>query len=288
MTSNLSGEVDHRFPIRQVQTKTGAISYRESGNPNDKVIILLHGIGSGSGSWFGQLDKLSADYHVIAWDAPGYGSSVELLSNNPSADDYAEELINFLNILKIEPYIIIGHSLGALIAGAYAAKNATIGLVLILANPANGYGNLNKAERDKKLSVRLERMEALGPKGLAEARSSVLLSDNATNEALELVRWNMSMLSVSGHSQAAHMLARANLMVDAAKYAGPVLVVCGSADAVIPETAAKNIAAAYPNGQYKTLPNVGHASYVEDPTLFNYTIINFVDSLNEQFREVNR
>ena len=277
---NLSEKVDRRFPTRQVHTKIGAISYRESGNSNNKVILLLHGIGSGSGSWVGQLDELSTNFHVIAWDAPGYGGSVELLNETPSAADYAAVLIHFLSSLEIEPYIIIGHSLGALMAGAYAAQNATIGLALILANPANGYGNANKSEREQKLFARLERMEALGPKGLAETRSSVLLSRKATNEAHDLVRWNMSMLSVSGHSKAAHMLASGNLIGDAEKYAGPVLVMCGSADTVTPEAVTKKIAAAYPQGQYKTLPGVGHASYVEDPSLFNSTIINFVDSLN--------
>jgi len=280
MAMNLNERVDRNFPIRCVQTKTGTISYRESGNSNDKAIVLLHGIGSGSGSWLGQLDDLSADYHIIAWDAPGYGSSSALPNDNPSADDYAEELINFLISLEIEPYIIIGHSLGALMAGAYAARNAKIGLAMILANPASGYGNADKSERDEKLSTRLERMKVLGPKGLAETRSSALLSENASSEALELVRWNMSMLSVRGHSQAAHMLAGGNLLDDATQYAGPVLVMCGSSDTVTPEKGTKKIAAAYPNGHYKTLPCVGHASYVEDPLLFNSTIINFVGSLN--------
>jgi pimeloyl-ACP methyl ester carboxylesterase len=123
-------------------------------------------------------------------------------------------------------------------------------------------------------------MKTLGPQGLAEARSSALLSADASDEALELVRWNMSMLSVSSHSQAAYMLASGNLMDDATRYSGPVLVMCGAADTVTPEEGSKKIAAAYSNGHYQTLPGVGHASYVEDPTLFNSTVISFVERLN--------
>ena len=280
MIMDMSEKVDRSYPICRVKTRTGTISYRESGSSNDKVIVLLHGIGSGSGSWFGQLADLSSNYHVIAWDAPGYGDSTALLNEEPSAVDYAEELINFLLSLDLKPEIIIGHSLGALIAGAYAANHGEIGLALILANPANGYGDADKSERDEKLSKRLERMEALGPGKLAVMRSSMLLSANASDKALELVRWNMSMLSVSGHSQAAHMLAKGNLLNDARQYSGPVLVICGSEDTVTPEMGAEKIAGAYPKGRYKTLPRVGHASYVEDPDLFNSTIINFVEKLN--------
>ena len=60
MALNISEKVESRFPTRCVKTKTGIISYRESGISNDRVIILLHGIGSASGSWFGQLDDFSA------------------------------------------------------------------------------------------------------------------------------------------------------------------------------------------------------------------------------------
>ena len=280
MTLNISDKVESRFPTRCVKTKTGIISYRESGISNDRVIILLHGIGSASGSWLGQLDDFSAKYHVIAWDAPGYGSSTALIKDRPDALDYANVFIDFLSSLKIRPYIIIGHSLGALMAGAYAANNGTIDLALILANPANGYGAADKSERDLRLSKRLARMESLGPEGLAKTRSSALVSAKASDEALELVRWNMSKLSVSGHSQAAHMLANGNLMFDASRYSGPVLVMCGAADTVTPEERSKKIASTYPNGYYQTLPGVGHASYVEDPILFNSSVIKFLESLD--------
>ena len=280
MTLNIGEKAESRFPTRCVETKTGIISYRESGSSNERVILLLHGIGSASGSWLGQLDNLSAEYHVVAWDSPGYGSSTALIKDRPDAIDYANVFLDFLSSLKIIPHIIIGHSLGALMAGAYAANNGVINLALILANPANGYGAADKSERDSKLSIRLASMEALGPKGLAETRSSALLSANASSEALELVRWNMSKLSVKGHSQAAHMLASGNLMVDASRYFGPVLVMCGPADTVTPEDRSKKIASTYPNGYYQSLPGVGHASYVENPTLFNSTVIKFLESLD--------
>jgi pimeloyl-ACP methyl ester carboxylesterase len=151
---------------------------------------------------------------------------------------------------------------------------------LILANPANGYGAADESERDLRLSTRLARMEALGPNRLAKTRSSALLSAKASDEALELVRWNMSKLSISGHSQAAHMLASGNLMFDATRYFGPVLVMCGAADTVTPEERSIKIASAYSNGYYQTLPGVGHASYVEDPALFNSRVKKFLESLD--------
>ena len=64
---------------------------------------------------------LSHHFHVIAWDAPGYGKSDELLTDQPNATDYAKRLAALFDTLKIEKAIVVGHSLGALQASAFAA-----------------------------------------------------------------------------------------------------------------------------------------------------------------------
>ena len=79
-----------RHPPRRVETAVGAFSIREAGN--GPVVVLLHGIGSGSGSWVHQIDRLSRNFRVIAWDAPGYGDS------DPVPDgDVGEVVVTTLN-----------------------------------------------------------------------------------------------------------------------------------------------------------------------------------------------
>jgi pimeloyl-ACP methyl ester carboxylesterase len=57
------------FPVRTVCGRHGVFSFREYGA--GRVLVLLHGIGSGSGSWVHQLAGLGERYRVLAWDAPG-------------------------------------------------------------------------------------------------------------------------------------------------------------------------------------------------------------------------
>lgn len=268
--------VDEKIPLRRLEVGERVFSYRVQGPENGPVIALLHGIGSASGSWAHQLGNLSGQYRVVAWDAPGYGASSSLLGETPSAADYAAALGDFFAGMNVVPEILIGHSLGALMAGAYAGDGGIIGKALILANPANGYGAAEESIRNEKLSARLGNMEKLGPEGLADARASALLSDDASPEALEMVRWNMSKLRIEGHAQAAHMLAGGNLISDAQKYSGRVLVMCGAEDTVTPEAGCRKIADAYPNAEYLTLPGVGHASYVENPDQFDQFVLDFV------------
>ncbi len=62
--------LQQRFPERLVQLADGAqLAIRECGQ--GPVVVLLHGIGSGSASWLHCAQRLAAGNRVIAWDAPG-------------------------------------------------------------------------------------------------------------------------------------------------------------------------------------------------------------------------
>ena len=83
-----------QYPARTLSSNGAVLSWREAGleggTGKDKpVLVLLHGIGSGSGSWLHQLATLGKTHRVIAWDAPGYGQSTPLNGETPEAADYA-------------------------------------------------------------------------------------------------------------------------------------------------------------------------------------------------------
>jgi pimeloyl-ACP methyl ester carboxylesterase len=217
---------------------------------------------------------------MIAWDAPGYGRTTPLAPESPSASDYAGALHQFLTSLDIRPDILLGHSLGAMMAGGYVAKYKPALRALILADPANGYGEADEETRSQKMNARLKMVNDLGPDGMAAQRSSNLLSADASDDAMALVRWNMSQIHPEGYRQATRMLAHGHLMGDAETYEGRVLVMGGSEDTVTPEAGCRDVAAALRNAEYRTLPGVGHASYVENGKQFNDMVLGFLDEIN--------
>jgi pimeloyl-ACP methyl ester carboxylesterase len=267
-------------PARKTAAGRYTIGYREAcevaGSP---ALVLLHGIGSGSGSWVHQLDAFASRFRVVAWDAPGYGESAPLDEHAPSAADYARALEAFLDALQIGRCLLVAQSLGALMATALAARSPERLDGLVLISPANGYGRATPAERAEKLQARLDAMERLGPAGLADARAGNLLSTHASPEALALVRENMARLDPAGHAQAAHMLAGGSLVDDAARYKGPTLVLCGTADKVTPLAACETVAMAFADHTFVAVPGPGHASYVESPVLVNELIGQFAHRL---------
>ena len=259
----------NRFPLK----KSKGLCYRESGK--GQALLLLHGIGSSSGGWIYQLEELGKRFRVIAWDAPGYEESEALKEEKPTAQHYADALHGLIDRLLLKDVVIVANSLGGLFAGAYARAHGERVRSMFLISPTSGYGAANEALRSEKREGRLKMLVELGPEGMAEKRSPTLFGSRITPEALEIARWSQRRVLPAGYRQAIHCLDQGVHVEDARHYRKPVLVVCGSEDTVTPEAGCKQVAKAYPQGEYRSLPGLGHVSHIEDPATLNPMIADF-------------
>ncbi|QGZ63372.1 alpha/beta fold hydrolase [Paraburkholderia acidisoli] len=250
-------------------------------------LVLLHGIGSGAASWLQQLEALGTTRRVLAWDAPGYGISTPVERASPHAADYAEALRGWLDALGIERCVLVGHSLGAIIAGSFAAAHPQRVAGVALLSPAGGYGAASEAVRVQKRDARLAMLAELGPQGLAAQRSANMLSTTASEAAREWVRWNMARIVPGGYAQATHLLANADLASDVARYRHEVTddrkigVAVGTEDRITPPDACERIAQAA-NVPLQLIAGAGHAGYVEAPETYNTLIATFYETCEQQ------
>ncbi|MFM0047737.1 alpha/beta fold hydrolase [Paraburkholderia sediminicola] len=266
-----------RFPAQQIWLASQrAVSYRDvdSAQSDALPLVLLHGIGSGAASWVQQFEALGETRRVLAWDAPGYGASTPVNADSPTASEYATVLKEWLDALGIERYVLLGHSLGAIIAGAFAVANPQRVAGLLLLSPAGGYGAASAEVRESKRDQRLAMLKELGPQGLAEKRSTNMLSAYASEEAREWVRWNMSRVIPHGYAQATHLLANADLASDLARHKGCVNVAVGADDTITTPEACERLALAA-GTQLQVVPRAGHAGYIEAPAAYTAIIDTF-------------
>ncbi len=267
------------FPPREVELGGRVFGYRSAGE--GPALMLLHGIGSGSGSWVCQFEAFREQYAVVGWDAPGYGATTALAAEDPSAADYAHALADFLDVLGIARCDLVAHSLGALIGAAFARRHPRRVRSLTLASPAIGYGDAPPATRESRLAARIDAMRDLGPEGLARERAAKLLSPAADDDAVALVRWNMGRLNKDGYLQAARLLAGGRLLSDVSACDVPVFVTCGSEDRITPPESARRVARAA-GSRYHELPGAGHACYIERPDDFDAAVSEFIETVHEQ------
>lgn len=91
------------------------VAYRRAGVAGAPVVVLIHGVGMASEVWGPQIAALSARHDVIALDMPGHGGS-SLPPEDARLSDYAGQVVALLDALAIPSAVLIGHSMGALVA----------------------------------------------------------------------------------------------------------------------------------------------------------------------------
>ncbi|MFJ4346734.1 alpha/beta fold hydrolase [Pseudomonas sp. NPDC089401] len=260
LTDTYLSQLQRQFGERLLPLDDGRQAVREAGS--GAAIVLLHGIGSGAASWLQVALGLRQRARVIAWDAPGYGQSTPLPMASPRACDYAARLAGLLDALAVERCVLVGHSLGAMTAAAFAQRHPERVEQLVLLSPARGYGarpEQGRGVRDK----RLHDLATLGIASLAETRSAKLLSASASDSALAWVRWNMARLEPAGYRQAIELLCGDDLLRYQAQQV-PCQVHCGSADSITTADDCRALAQAFA-APFQLIQGAGHACAIEQP-----------------------
>ena len=254
-----------------VATPLGQLHYRQAGAAAQATHVLLHGIGSAAASWAYQLAAAAGreDLRVLAWDAPGYGQSTHLHSAEPLAEDYARQVWAWLDALgQHDAVVLVGHSLGALMAASATRLAPARVRQLVLLAPARGYGDAPPAERAQVLHKRLDNLRQLGPQGMAQARASAMLAPGADPQRVEAVREAMAQVDPAGYTQAAHMLVQGRLQADVNLLSTDLTVASGELDGITPAAACAEVARVA-GRSWVSLGPVGHACPLEAPDAVN-------------------
>ncbi len=96
------------WTTRQRSEREG-VAFLEAGS--GARILLVHGVGLRAEAWNRQTDALSGRFQVIAADMPGHGESA-CVGDDAGLAGFSEKLA----ILLDRPAVVVGHSMGAMVA----------------------------------------------------------------------------------------------------------------------------------------------------------------------------
>lgn len=102
------------------------------------TVVLIHGLGSSEKMWQQTISRLAnqSSVRIIAIDLLGFGQSPKPSWQTYSAETHARALHATLKKHRVRtPVILVGHSLGSLIAVHYAARYKASITSLILCSP---------------------------------------------------------------------------------------------------------------------------------------------------------
>ena len=108
-----------KLETHSVQVGDTRWSYYEGGE--GPTIVLLHGFAGDKEVWLPVAALLTAHFHLVIPDLPGWGESSRVAQGNYDVDAQAARLDAFVQALRLPRFMLAGHGTGATIAAAYAA-----------------------------------------------------------------------------------------------------------------------------------------------------------------------
>ena len=240
-------------------------------------IVLLHGgFGFDSRSWSRQMDALSNDYTVVAWDAPGCGRS----SDPPPTfrlPDYADCLAGFIGTLGLPRPHVLGLSFGGALALQLFDRHPGVPRTLILAGAYAGWaGSLPPDEVDRRMN-RLAADLQRPPEEWILSYLPGLLSEAAPPEMVEEVKSLMSDVRPGANQTILQAMAEADLRDVLGRINVSTLLLYGDQDVRSPVEVGRALRDGIDGSSLVTLPGVGHLSSVEGAERFNDEVLSFLE-----------
>src|SRR4028119_2367173 len=124
---------------RRINVNGFTTRYFSAGNEG-LPLVLLHGDSASALDWSWVLPKLGATHQVYAPDFPGFGESAK--PNREYSPEFLRQfLVDFLDALGIERAILVGNSLGGLVALRFALLHSEKVAALVLVD-SSGLGQV--------------------------------------------------------------------------------------------------------------------------------------------------
>jgi pimeloyl-ACP methyl ester carboxylesterase len=238
-------------------------------------LVLLHGyVADGPTTWQSQIEVLSDEFTVVAWDAPGAGAS----SDPPESFGivgYADCLARFIRQLGFDRPSVAGLSFGGALALAFAARHPQLTNTLVLASAYAGwFGSLPHEAADRRLTQALALSE-LPPDEFVRVLLPTMFSAGVPAQVVEDFGAALRAFHPSGFRALARASAE-DLRPVLARVAAPALLVYGDNDVRAPLEVAAKLRAALARSTLVTLHGAGHCCNIEAPDDFNREVRNFL------------
>jgi pimeloyl-ACP methyl ester carboxylesterase len=249
------------------------IAYERAGS--GPALVLVQGyVGDGPTTWRRQLDGLSDEFTVVAWDAPGAGRSTDP-PEGFGLEGYADCLAGFIDKLGLDTACVAGLSFGGILALALQRRHAARSSALILASAYAGWaGSLAPEVAEQRLRQALALAEGT-PEAFVDALLPTMFSKPMPRETVDDFRAGMEAFHPRGFRAMA--LASAEDVRDVLPHIDvPTLLVYGDRDVRAPLSVAQDLQAAISRSRLVVLPDAGHVCNVEAPEEFNAAVRDFL------------
>lgn len=238
-------------------------------------LICLHGIGGNTDSFRPQLDELSKYTRVIALNMPGYGGSH--LVNPATFETFSNKLHDFLNAAGIERAVLLGQSIGGMVAIDFAIRFPERVEKLILVATTSAFGGRDESFKDAFLKARLAPLNA--GKSMAELANEFvpeIVGPIAKPADIANAVNSMSEVPLETYRAIIECLVTFNRREELGTISHPTCLIAGDHDRNAPAKTMEKMASKMPNATFHLIEGAGHLVNLEAGAATNAIVKKFL------------
>lgn len=239
--------------VRALERPWGRMHYRTDGE--GPLVLLANSLGTDLRIWDELLPQLPGGLRVVRFDLRGHGLSD--LGGGVTIQDLADAAAPLIEALG-GPTVVIGVSIGGLIAQSLATRRPALTTALVLSNTAAQIGTPHSWQAS------IDQVEGLG---LGAVSDSIMERWFApafrATPALALWRNMLVRTPAEGYVACCRAIAQADLTEAVRHLRCPTLMIAGSEDGATPPDRVEGTARLIPGARLEIVADVGHLPMIE-------------------------
>lgn len=265
--------------MARMALETITLAFQESGS--GPPLVFLSGLGGDHRAFLAASQHFARRFRVILPDHRDSGNSPRA-QHDYTTIDMAHDLAALLDRLDAGPAVLIGHSLGGMVAQQFAVHYPDRVRGLVLASTYPGGDPWRSALVESWITLRTRATAPEFTRATLPWLVSRRFYQSSPDQVEGLIRF-VERGDLPQPPEAFVRQARAAMTHDCRHTLPgcliPSLVLVGDDDIVNPPACARELAAILPNSTLKTLPGVGHLPHVEAGKAFREAISEFLHTL---------
>lgn len=237
-----------------------------------RPVLFLHGWMGSWRYWYPTIERVAEHFRTYSFDFWGFGDTRQVKSRHESIQSYSDQVIRFLDELGIDRVLLVGHSMGGMVALKTAINHPKrISRVVAVGAPIVG----DSLSWLLKLTDRpvLANAFARAP-WLRRYMFRMFLgetNDPAVNEILD----DSVKSSSTTLRRAVGSMWRTDLRPELPRLSVPSLIVHGGRDEIVHPNQA-DLFDNVPSAEVVVMPESRHFPFLDEADLFNETLLRFL------------
>ena len=237
-----------------------ALYCRGEGRRDGVPLVFVNSLGCDTRIWDEVVPAFLDRFQVVRYDKRGHGSSDS--PPGPMISDHAEDLAGLLNQLRINTAVVVGISVGGMIAQSFAAQYPDRVRLLVLCDTGMTIGTAES------WNSRIASVQEHGLAGMADSIISRWFAADFARMRPADYRGYVNMLArmpADGYIATCQAIRDANLTENARKIEARTLVIGGDQDVATPPDLLRALAETVPQARLELIAGAAHLPCIEQP-----------------------